>query len=88
MKVQELLDLLENCNPEAEVRFASQPNWPMEYSIKSNQIYDCEEETQFMTELDDDGDEIVKSVPKVIYLIEGKQIGYLPGWVAEEIGWR
>ena len=33
MKVQELIALLENCDPEAEVTFASQPNYPFEYSI-------------------------------------------------------
>jgi hypothetical protein len=33
MLVQELQELLEQYEPEAEVRFASQPSWPFEYSV-------------------------------------------------------
>jgi hypothetical protein len=33
MTVQDLIDSLEGMDPEAEVRFASQPNYPFEYSI-------------------------------------------------------
>ena len=33
MKVEELLQVLEGMNPEAEVRLAMQPSWPFEYSI-------------------------------------------------------
>lgn len=33
MTVEELIEVLEEFNPEAEVRIASQPNWPMEYDL-------------------------------------------------------
>jgi len=31
--VQELLDLLEDCNPDAEVRLAHQPGWPLAHQL-------------------------------------------------------
>ena len=65
MRVEELIELLEGCNPEAEVRFASQPSWPFEYSIET------------AIEVDLDGNDT--GIPKdVVYLEEGIQIGYLP----------
>ena len=33
MTVQELIDELERCAGEAEVRFLAQPSWPFEYAI-------------------------------------------------------
>jgi hypothetical protein len=33
MTVQELIDELEDFDPEAEVRFLAQPSWPFEYTI-------------------------------------------------------
>jgi hypothetical protein len=33
MTVQDLIDELECCDPEAEVRFLAQPSWPFEYTI-------------------------------------------------------
>ena len=53
---------------EKEVRFASQPNWPFEYSIEDN--YGEPVETA-----------------NAVYLAEGRQIGYLPGEVKEQLGW-
>ena len=70
MTVQDLLEILEDCEPEDEVRFASQPRWPFEYSVYEAEIVENE---------DDDG--------AVVYLVEGNQIGYLPGRVRERIGW-
>jgi len=43
MTVQELINELEYLNPEAEVRFASQPSWPFEYSITEVVVSDEEE---------------------------------------------
>ena len=34
MTVEELMELLQDMPPEAEVRFASQPSWPLDYQIK------------------------------------------------------
>ena len=39
MTVKELMELLEEQDPEAEVRLMEQPNWPFEYSL-GNRIYD------------------------------------------------
>jgi hypothetical protein len=33
MTVQDLIDELEGFDPDAEVRFLSQPSWPFEYTI-------------------------------------------------------
>ena len=33
MTVQELIDELESCDDDAEVRFLAQPSWPFEYTI-------------------------------------------------------
>jgi hypothetical protein len=40
MTVAELIDILEGMDPDMEVRFASQPSWPFEYSISD--IYPTE----------------------------------------------
>jgi hypothetical protein len=64
MTVEELIEELEQLDPEAEVRWASQPSWPFEY--------DCAG---------------VQEVEGKVWLIEGKQLGYLPGEVKDSIGW-
>jgi hypothetical protein len=33
MRVKDLIEALEDCNPEAEVLLGTQPNYPFEYSI-------------------------------------------------------
>jgi hypothetical protein len=35
MTVEELMELLQDMPPEAEVRFASQPSWPLDYQINN-----------------------------------------------------
>jgi SpoU rRNA methylase family enzyme len=80
MVVQELIELLESMNPESEVRFASQPSWPFEYSVSDVvEVVEEGEEEEF-----DDREE---DLQPVVYLVEGRQIGYLPGNVKDEIGW-
>lgn len=34
MTVQDLIDFLEGCDPEAEVRIAFQPSYPMKYEVE------------------------------------------------------
>lgn len=34
MTVQDLMDFLESCDPEAEVRIAFQPSYPLEYEVE------------------------------------------------------
>ena len=68
MTINELKDLLEFYDGDMEVRFASQPNWPFEYSINDAVPVST-----------DDGE--------IIYLEEGRQIGYLPSEVKDKLGW-
>jgi hypothetical protein len=82
-----------------EIRFAQQPSWPFEYSI-SNVIAmtqqmredsaraEMREEGMTEEEINEniDFDEI-NGTEDVVYLVEGSQLGYLPGEVKEEIGW-
>ena len=75
MTVQELITELEQMNPDAEVRFASQP-CPFEYDIKS---------VIAVYQNDEDSDDIRDDHSPVVYLEEGQQIGYLPQYVANEI---
>lgn len=75
MIVAELIQKLQDMNPESEVRLAQQPNWPFEYSI--GEIVEVD--------LADDQDE---ETPKtVVYIAEGTQLNYLPGAVRSELGW-
>lgn len=103
MTVQQLIEELEGMNPEAEVRFASQPNWPFEYSI--NRVVEVQPETErdIANDLLDEGmadsmeealemaeQKMLQSSPSetsVVYLEEGSQLGYLPQKVRNEIGW-
>ncbi len=75
MTVGELKDVLLTLPPEAEVRFASQPSWPFEYDIDS---------AISVRVLDRDGEETDESI---VYLEEGRQIGYLPINAKVELEW-
>ena len=44
MKVSELKEILEHYDDDMEVRFASQPNWPFEYSILDAVLAHVDEE--------------------------------------------
>ena len=69
--VTDLIQHLEACDPDAEVRLAQQPTWPFEYAI---------DPTTPTVEVDlDDG--------PVVYLAEGAQLGYLPQVVRQQLGW-
>ena len=73
MTVQELIEELKYMDGDATVRFASQPSWPFEYSI-----YGVVQTTVRDNE-DNERD--------MVYLEEGRQVGYLPSEVKEELGW-
>jgi len=42
MRVREIIEMLEDLDPNLEVRFASQPNYPLEYSIEDIVIIQSE----------------------------------------------
>ncbi len=73
MTVRELIEELRLADQDATVRFASQPSWPFEYSI-----YGVVQTT--VKDREDNEQEMV-------YLEEGRQVGYLPSEAKEELGW-
>ena len=81
MNIRDLIEELEmiadenDDGQEIEVRFASQPSWPFEYSIDGIVIA-----PKFDDQDNDTGQTIV-------YLGEGQQLGYLPRVVKNELGW-
>ena len=72
MTVRELIEELKYMDEDATVRFASQPSWPFEYSI-----YGVVQTT--VNYNDDERD--------IVYLEEGRQVGYLPAEAKDELGW-
>ena len=103
MTIQELIDQLEDMKEQvgehAEVRYASQPSWPFENSIRD--VYALtKDERRYMAEeaLREEGydeDEIKENIDEeeleqaedVVYPEEGVQIGYLPEEAKQLIGW-
>jgi hypothetical protein len=69
--VSDLIDQLQQADPNAEVRLATQPSWPFEWSLSRSQP---------AVEVDLD------SQP-VVYLVQGSQLGYLPDIACRELGW-
>ena len=74
MTVADLIEELKWMPEGAEVRFASQPNWPFEYSI--DDVISVEIENRCTGEAEG-----------VVYLAEGRQLGYLPSEAKDELGW-
>ena len=84
-KIQEVINLH---GEDVEVRLAHQPRWAFEYSVvgayTSNECLEvyqtgCEKDAEFATKEAED-------IELILYIFEGTQIGYLPGFVAE--GWE
>ena len=73
MTVRELIEELRLMDQDAKVRFASQPSWPFEYSIYG----------VVQTTVKDNKDNEID----MVYLEEGRQVGYLPAEAKEELGW-
>ena len=72
MTVGELIQELKYMDEDATVRFASQPSWPFEYSING----------VVQTIVDHKG-----LAQDIVYLEEGRQVGYLPKEAKDELGW-
>lgn len=75
MTVEQLIEELQQFPPCTEVRLAQQPSWPFKYAIQGLVGVD-----EF-----DEGDD--RTMPTVVYIVEGRQLGYLPKQAADEIGW-
>ncbi|MFD6097196.1 hypothetical protein ACFVWN_20385 [Nocardiopsis flavescens] len=69
--IESLLEIQKGVGPDAPVRFAAQPSWPMEYEISE---VAATEPTKVDGDFDAEG---------AVYLSEGRQIGYLPSKVQE-----
>lgn len=88
MTVAEMIEILSEFDPEAEVRLAHQPEYPFQYHV--GEIVEVE-----TGGVDEDGDEVdlggkVES-GSVVYIGEAGQVydrPYLPGVVSYELGWR
>ena len=75
--VREMIEMLQDVDPDSELRIAQQPNYPFEYSLDtgSGPLVEVEQE--------EEGDDM----PSVVYIVSGNQIGYLPQAAADAIGW-
>ncbi len=72
MTVEELVELLEGFDPDAEVRIASQPSAPLAYDIEA--VVDAGN----IREVHGDDAAEIEGEPGVIYVLEGNQIGPAP----------
>lgn len=84
--IEQLEGLREDFGGDTEVRLAMQPNWPFEYAIADVQVVEMSPEF----EEGDDDEEVpdVENETTVVYLLEGEQLGYLPGYCSKQFGWR
>ena len=96
MTVEELIDELRQYEPETEVRLAQQPHWPFEYALgrmvevklatdrdlDALDDPDCPEEARW------EAQERIDGAPRVVYLAEAEQLGYLPSAASAELGWH
>ncbi len=105
MNVIELISYLEEMDPQAEVRIASQPQWAFENSIDDaveisapevirHGVFEemSEEDQETTMRRADDGlvillEENEEEPETVVYLSEGRQIGYLPSHAKSQLGW-
>jgi hypothetical protein len=71
LTVEALIEALEDCDPNAEVRLAHQPSWPLQFAVDSDHP---------TAALDlEDG--------PVVFLREGEPLGYLPEPARTQLGW-
>lgn len=84
MTIGEMIEQLEMIADEygsdVEVRLATQPNWPFEYSITDTIVATADIDFD-----EDEEDEDEEPMPNIVYIGEGRQIGYLPGGVRDAV---
>lgn len=82
MNVSELVNRLNQFDPEMEVRIAIQPTWPLEHAVGDIVDAPSDDPEDFSYEgLEGTG-------PAVVYIGVGDHIGYLSGLASHELGWR
>ena len=74
MTTRELIEILSEYGPDTEVRIATQPTWPFEHEIAGT------DDNQHPTE--------AEQATPIVYLLEGRQIGYLPEGIGNSQGWN
>ena len=96
MTVEELIDELRQYEPETEVRLAQQPHWPFEYAmgrvvevkLATDRDLDALEDTECPEAERRAAQERIDGAPRVVYLAEAEQLGYLPTAAGAELGWH
>jgi hypothetical protein len=94
MKVKELKKLLECADDEMEVYLAIQPNWPWPFTYTVGEVVIMDEETlkqrcrvaALEEGVEFNENEVDKSIAG-FYIAEASQKCYLPGTIAQELGW-
>jgi len=93
MNVRELIETLEEFaeshGDETEVRLATQPNWPFENTIASV-VAIGEVEKSLAADVWDGVDDYCEEYIQgcaILYIGEGRQIGYLPGRAKQKFEW-
>ena len=75
MTVSELMEMLEDCDPDATVRIMSQPNWPFEYAIRGLTVR--EELLNIYEDQEDEGDGFADGLEaNDVFIVEGAQERY------------
>lgn len=72
MTVSELIERLEEMDPEAEVRLMTQRHYPLEAKLHGV----CESAELRRGDDGEDDDDEVQEVEPIVYLVEGAQVGY------------
>ena len=80
--VGELIEALEDYDPQTPVRWAAQPAWPFEYTIGAVV------QTPSDADLSDTDVSAQPDDAPVVWLGEGTQVGYLAGAAASALQWR
>jgi len=75
MKVHELIEILEDLDPDAEVLIMSQENWPFENSLAGVAVRE-EMHREDDDEDEDDADYGEGLRPNDVFLCEGRQLRY------------
>ena len=81
MKVRQLIEYLEQYDPEGEVLLAMQPSWPFEYSIRKvisrEKVLDMMPRRQNYLDGSDDDIELPEGAHENdVFLTEGEQLRY------------
>jgi hypothetical protein len=93
MTVEDLIMLLEDLPPEATVRMAMQPRWPLESEIETVVSVEFEEQPE-PPEDDEDWEEDEDGAwvdndhkGTIVYLGEGTSVGYVSTAAVNQLGW-